>query len=108
MDTAMHDNDCPPPRAPLPFLFSRTLHLLEMKEARADRGAINITLNSFGGPLNEPVMRTTDRRRLYPAIGALYPEATNSFQVRGHTVYGIRYMVHGTRPLRQHGCFLRS
>lgn len=50
--------------------------------ARADRGAINITLNSFGGPLNEPHMRTGDRRRLYPAIGMLYPEATNAFQVR--------------------------
>lgn len=53
----------------------------ESQEARADRGAINITLNSFGGPLNEPVMRTTDRKRLYPAIGNLYPEATNKFQV---------------------------
>eukprot|EP00904_Undaria_pinnatifida_P009211 jgi/Undpi1/541/HiC_scaffold_10.g04005.m1 len=57
--------------------------MCELLEARADRGAINITLNSFGGPLNEPVMRTTDRRRLYPAIGALYPEATNSFQEVG-------------------------
>ncbi|KAG5178388.1 V0 complex, c/d subunit of ATPase [Tribonema minus] len=47
--------------------------------ARADRNAINITLNSFGGPLNEPHMRTTDRRRLYPAIGTLYPEATSDF-----------------------------
>lgn len=55
-----------------------------MQEARADRGAINITLNSFGGPLNEPSMRSTDRRRLYPAIGALYPEATNAFQVCVH------------------------
>lgn len=70
-----------PPPAPIPFLLPRALYTIEMKEARADRGAINITLNSFGGPLNEPVMRTTDRRRLYPAIGALYPEATNSFQV---------------------------
>ncbi|CAM9671948.1 unnamed protein product [Hapterophycus canaliculatus] len=54
--------------------------MCELLEARADRGAINITLNSFGGPLNEPSMRSTDRRRLYPAIGALYPEAVNSFQ----------------------------
>ncbi|CAN0441468.1 unnamed protein product [Pylaiella littoralis] len=57
--------------------------MCELLEARADRGAINITLNSFGGPLNEPSMRSTDRRRLYPAIGALYPEATNSFQEVG-------------------------
>lgn len=54
--------------------------MCQLLEARADRGAINITLNSFGGPLNEPMMRTSDRKRLYPAIGALYPEATNSFQ----------------------------
>ncbi|CAM9174012.1 unnamed protein product [Sphacelaria rigidula] len=54
--------------------------MCQLLEARADRGAINITLNSFGGPLNEPMMRTSDRKRLYPAIGTLYPEATNSFQ----------------------------
>ncbi|CAM9113112.1 unnamed protein product [Ascophyllum nodosum] len=57
--------------------------MCELLEARADRGAVNITLNSFGGPLNEPVARTNDRRRLYPAIGALYPEATNAFQEVG-------------------------
>jgi V-type H+-transporting ATPase subunit d len=51
----------------------------ELLSARADRAAINITLNSFGGPLNEPHMRGTDRRRLYPAIGSLYPEATSDF-----------------------------
>lgn len=56
-----------------------------IQAARADRGAINITLNSFGGPLNEPHMRTGDRRRLYPAIGMLYPEATNAFQVHFET-----------------------
>jgi V-type H+-transporting ATPase subunit d len=44
--------------------------------ARADRAAINITLNSFGTPLNEPTMRETDRKRLYPAIGELYPAGT--------------------------------
>ncbi|CAN0119885.1 unnamed protein product, partial [Ectocarpus fasciculatus] len=57
--------------------------MCELLEARADRGAIKITLNSFGGPLNEPSMRSTDRRRLYPAIGTLYPEATNLFQEVG-------------------------
>lgn len=45
--------------------------------ARADRNAINITLNSFGTPLNEPAMRDSHRRNLYPAIGALYPEGTD-------------------------------
>mmetsp|Transcript_15527 Transcript_15527/g.23126 ORF Transcript_15527/g.23126 Transcript_15527/m.23126 type:complete len:401 (-) Transcript_15527:77-1279(-) len=53
--------------------------MCELLEARADRNAINITLNSFNGPLNEPHMRSTDRRRLYPAIGQLYPEATSDF-----------------------------
>jgi V-type H+-transporting ATPase subunit d len=42
--------------------------------ARADRNAINITLNSFGTPLNDAVMRETHRKTLYPSIGALYPE----------------------------------
>lgn len=45
--------------------------------ARADRAAINITLNSFGTPLNEPTMRETDRKKLYPAIGELYPAGTD-------------------------------
>jgi V-type H+-transporting ATPase subunit d len=44
--------------------------------AKADRNAINITLNSFGTPLNDPTMRETDRRKLYPAIGELYPAGT--------------------------------
>ncbi|KAF1330510.1 Atpase, partial [Globisporangium splendens] len=48
----------------------------EILKARADRIAINITLNSFGTPLNEPAMRISDRKPLYPSIGTLYPEAT--------------------------------
>jgi V-type H+-transporting ATPase subunit d len=44
--------------------------------ARADRNAINITLNSFGTPLNDPTMRETDRKSLYPSIGELYPAGT--------------------------------
>ena len=35
--------------------------------------AINITLNSFGTQLNDPNMRQSDRRMLYPSIGHLYP-----------------------------------
>lgn len=53
--------------------------MCELLAARADRNSISITLNSFGGPLNEPHMRDKDRRRLYPAIGALYPEGTARF-----------------------------
>ncbi|KAJ8614225.1 hypothetical protein CTAYLR_001145 [Chrysophaeum taylorii] len=48
----------------------------EILKARADQRAINITLNSFGTPLNEPSMRATDRKRLYPSIGFLYPAGT--------------------------------
>mmetsp|Transcript_17948 Transcript_17948/g.54896 ORF Transcript_17948/g.54896 Transcript_17948/m.54896 type:complete len:382 (+) Transcript_17948:112-1257(+) len=48
----------------------------EILKARADQRAINITLNSFGTPLNEPSMRQTDRKRLYPSIGFLYPAGT--------------------------------
>ena len=48
----------------------------ELLKVRADTNAINITLNSFGTPLNEPDMRTSDRKRLYPAVGHLYPVGT--------------------------------
>lgn len=44
--------------------------------ARADRAAINITLNSFGTPLNDATMRDTERKKLYPSIGDLYPAGT--------------------------------
>jgi V-type H+-transporting ATPase subunit d len=44
---------------------------------RADRNAINITLNSFNTPLNDAVMRETVRKNLYPSIGNLYPEGTD-------------------------------
>lgn len=46
-------------------------HLLK---CRADAMAINITLNSFHTPLNDPNMRQSDRKNLYPSIGYLYPE----------------------------------
>eukprot|EP01031_Cornospumella_fuschlensis_P035736 gene35736-43345_t len=45
----------------------------ELLKMRADRIAINITLNSFGTPLNELAML---RKSLYPSIGWLYPEGT--------------------------------
>lgn len=49
----------------------------EILQAQADRIAINITLNSFGTPLNEPAMRASDRKPLYPSIGTLYPDITD-------------------------------
>ncbi|GLD98434.1 hypothetical protein PINS_up007131 [Pythium insidiosum] len=55
----------------------------EILKARADRMAINITLNSFGTPLNEPAMRISDRKPLYPSIGYLYPEATERLAEAG-------------------------
>lgn len=48
----------------------------DILKARADTNAVNITLNSFGTPLNEPAMRSSDRKRLYPAVGYLYPAGT--------------------------------
>lgn len=48
----------------------------DLLKTRADTTAINITLNSFGTPLNEPSMRSSDRKRLYPGIGYLYPVGT--------------------------------
>lgn len=49
----------------------------DILNVRADTNAINITLNSFGTPLNEPSMRSSDRKRLYPACGHLYPAGTS-------------------------------
>mmetsp|Transcript_31336 Transcript_31336/g.91762 ORF Transcript_31336/g.91762 Transcript_31336/m.91762 type:complete len:390 (+) Transcript_31336:144-1313(+) len=49
----------------------------DLLKVRADTNAINITLNSFGTPLNEPAMRASDRKRLYPAVGHLYPAGTS-------------------------------
>jgi len=48
----------------------------ELLRVRADTNAINITLNSFGTPLNEPAMRASDRKRLYPSVGNIYPAGT--------------------------------
>jgi len=49
----------------------------ELLKVRADTNAINITLNSFGTSLNEPAMRISDRKRLYPSVGHLYPAGTS-------------------------------
>jgi len=49
----------------------------ELLKVRADTNAINITLNSFGTSLNDPVMRISDRKRLYPSVGHLYPVGTS-------------------------------
>lgn len=51
--------------------------MTNLLKARADAVAISITLNSFGTTLNEPNMRQSDRKLLYPSIGHLYPEGTD-------------------------------
>ena len=51
-------------------------HIHVPLQCRADRNAINITLNSFGTPLNEASMRDSQRRNLYPSIGYMYPAGT--------------------------------
>ena len=55
----------------------------DLLKSRADAIAINITLNSFGTPLNEPSMRQSDRKLLYPSIGHLYPEGTDRLSFVG-------------------------
>lgn len=45
-------------------------------EFEADKRAIEITMNSFGTPLNTPNKRDSDRKALYCNFGTLYPEAT--------------------------------
>ena len=45
----------------------------DLLKSKADKHSISITLNSFGTPLNDPSMRETDRKKLYPSIGEFYP-----------------------------------
>ena len=61
------------------FTFSESLGgetavlMGELLRSKADKHSISITLNSFGTPLNDPTMRETDRKKLYPSVGNLYP-----------------------------------
>jgi len=52
-------------------------YMCDLLNARADRMAINLTLNSFGTQLNDPSMRDRERKDLYPSIGYLYPAGTD-------------------------------
>mmetsp|Transcript_40477 Transcript_40477/g.66216 ORF Transcript_40477/g.66216 Transcript_40477/m.66216 type:complete len:391 (+) Transcript_40477:47-1219(+) len=47
----------------------------ELLRERADKVAVLITLHSFQTSLSDEAMRQ-DRRRLYPALGQLYPQGT--------------------------------
>lgn len=61
----------------------------EILEFEADRRSINITLNSFGTELSK-----TDRKKLYPSFGRLYPEGTFMLS-RADDVEGVRIAVEG-------------
>ena len=63
--------------------------MTEVLEFEADRRAINITLNSFGTELSK-----TERKKLYPSFGRLYPEATLMLS-RADDVEGVRIAVDG-------------
>jgi len=46
----------------------------ELLEFEADRRTVNVTVNSFGTPLNEPDRHDYERKMLYPNFGTLYPD----------------------------------
>lgn len=54
--------------------------MADLLKARADKMAINITLNSFGTQLNEPNERDSTRYNLLPSIGYLYPQVTDKLK----------------------------
>ncbi|GBG27173.1 V-type proton ATPase subunit d [Hondaea fermentalgiana] len=57
--------------------------MTDVIKARADATAINITLNSFGTMLNDPNLRESERKPLYPSMGFLYPEGTDKLSQVG-------------------------
>ena len=61
----------------------------EVLEFEADRRAINITINSFGTELSK-----TERRKLYPEFGKLYPEGSLMLS-RADDVEGVGLAVSG-------------
>lgn len=63
--------------------------MTELLEFEADRRAINITMNSFGTELSG-----TDRNKLYPTFGRLYPEGTLMLS-RAEDLEGVRLAVDG-------------
>ncbi len=67
----------------------------EILEFEADRRAINITLNSFGTELSK-----TDRKKLYPDLGKLYPEG-NLMLSRADDFEGVRLAVDGVSELQE-------
>ena len=68
--------------------------MAEVLEFEADRRAINITLNSFGTELNK-----TDRKKLYPNFGRLYPEGTLMLS-RADDLEGVSLAVSGVHAYK--------
>jgi V-type H+-transporting ATPase subunit d len=66
----------------------------ELLEFEADRRAINITLNSFGTDLAK-----SDRKKLYPNFGKLYPEGTLMLS-RADDAEGVRLAVDGVHDYK--------
>ncbi|RKF82239.1 V-type proton ATPase subunit d [Golovinomyces cichoracearum] len=66
----------------------------EILEFEADRRAINITLNSFGTELSK-----TDRRKLYPSFGRLYPEGSLILS-RADDIEGVKLALDGVSDYR--------
>jgi V-type H+-transporting ATPase subunit d len=70
--------------------------MTEILEFEADRRAINITLNSFGTELSK-----TDRKKLYPNFGRLYPEG--SFMLsRADDIEGVKIAVDGVSDYKSY------
>ena len=63
--------------------------MTEILSFEADRRSINITLNSFGTELSK-----TDRKKLYPSFGRLYPEGVFMLS-RADDIEGVRIAVEG-------------
>ncbi|PSK54791.1 hypothetical protein B9Z65_3880 [Elsinoe australis] len=66
----------------------------EVLEFEADRRSINITLNSFGTELSK-----TDRKKLYPSFGKLYPEGVLMLS-RAEDAEGVRIAIDGVHDYR--------
>ena len=70
--------------------------MAEILEFEADRRAINITLNSFGTELSK-----TDRRKLYPNFGRLYPEGILMLS-RADDIEGVGLAVSGVQDYKSY------
>lgn len=68
--------------------------MAEILEFEADLRSINITLNSFGTELSK-----SDRNRLYPSFGRLYPEGTLMLS-RADDIEGVSLACSGVQDFK--------